>query len=233
MVEEAYRSNAGIVGPKVVDRDHPDILLEVGMSVDHYGVPFSGIEPDEVDQEQHDGVRDVFYVSHTAMLVRADLFHELGGFDPATVPRRRRHRSLLAGAARRRARDRRARRRGRATAGDRVVDARRARDRPARRAARRDALARPPALQVVLGARARVGAPRRVRARASFEALGLLVDRPGRRGPARSCRAGCRRSRIPGELRRARAGSAAAPPRRRRRRARPHDPRQRAAARAS
>ena len=86
MVEEAYRSNAGIVGPKLVDYDHPDILLEVGMAVDHYGVPFSGIEPGEVDQEQHDAVRDVFYVSDAAMLVRADLFHELGGFDPATFP---------------------------------------------------------------------------------------------------------------------------------------------------
>ncbi len=86
LVEEAYRSNAGIVGPKFVDRDNPDVLLEVGMAIDHYGVPFSGIEPDEVDQEQHDGVRDVFYVSHAAMLVRADLFHELGGFDPATFP---------------------------------------------------------------------------------------------------------------------------------------------------
>jgi GT2 family glycosyltransferase len=86
MVEEAYRSNAGIVGPKLVDQDHPDILLEVGMAVDHYGVPFSGIEPEEVDQEQHDGVRDVFFVSHAAMLVRTDLFHTLGGFDPATFP---------------------------------------------------------------------------------------------------------------------------------------------------
>jgi GT2 family glycosyltransferase len=86
LVEEAYRSNAGIVGPKLVVRDNPDVLLEVGMSIDHYGVPFAGIEPDEVDQEQHDGVRDVFYVSHATMLVRADLFHELGGFDPATGP---------------------------------------------------------------------------------------------------------------------------------------------------
>jgi hypothetical protein len=86
MVEEAYRSNAGIVGPKIVDHDQPEILLEVGMGLDHYAVPFSGIEPDEVDQEQHDGVRDCFYVSHTAMLVRADLFHELSGFDAATFP---------------------------------------------------------------------------------------------------------------------------------------------------
>ncbi len=74
------------MGPKLVVRDNPDVLLEVGMSIDHYGVPFAGIEPDEVDQEQHDGVRDVFYVSHATMLVRADLFHELGGFDPATGP---------------------------------------------------------------------------------------------------------------------------------------------------
>ncbi len=86
MVEEAYRSNAGIVGPKLVDDANPEILLEVGMTVDHYGVPFSGIEPEEVDQEQHDAVRDVFFVSNAAMLVRADLFHELSGFDPATVP---------------------------------------------------------------------------------------------------------------------------------------------------
>ncbi len=86
MVEEAYRSNAGIVGPKLVDYDHPEVLLEVGMTVDHYGVPFSAIEPGEIDQEQHDGVRDVFFVSHATMLVRADLFRELGGFDPKTAP---------------------------------------------------------------------------------------------------------------------------------------------------
>jgi GT2 family glycosyltransferase len=86
MVEEAYRSNAGIVGPKLVDREHPQVLLEVGMSIDHYGVPYSGIELNEVDQEQHDAVRDVFFVSQAAMLVRADLFRELGGFDPKTSP---------------------------------------------------------------------------------------------------------------------------------------------------
>jgi GT2 family glycosyltransferase len=86
MVEEAYRSNAGVVGPKLVDYDRPDVLVEVGMSIDHYGVPFSGIEPGELDQEQHDAVRDVFFVSTAAMLVRADLFAELGGFDAATFP---------------------------------------------------------------------------------------------------------------------------------------------------
>jgi GT2 family glycosyltransferase len=86
MLEEAYRSNAGIVGPKVVDVEHPDVLLEVGRSIDRFGTPHTGIEPGEIDQEQHDGVRDVFYVSDTAMLVRTDLFHELGGFNPAAFP---------------------------------------------------------------------------------------------------------------------------------------------------
>lgn len=86
MVEEAYRSNAAIVGPKLVDYDDPNVLVEVGMAIDHYGVPFSGIEPGEIDQEQHDGVRDVFFVSHATMLVRADLFRELGGFDVETAP---------------------------------------------------------------------------------------------------------------------------------------------------
>ena len=86
MVEEAYRSNAAILGPKLVDYEHPEVLVEVGMAIDHYGVPFSGIEPGEIDQEQHDGVRDVFFVSHSTMLVRADLFRELDGFDVATAP---------------------------------------------------------------------------------------------------------------------------------------------------
>jgi GT2 family glycosyltransferase len=86
LVEEAYRSNAGIVGPKLVSADDPDLLLEVGRAIDRFGAPYTGIEPGEVDQEQHDGVRDVFYVTTAMMLVRVDLFRELGGFDPATFP---------------------------------------------------------------------------------------------------------------------------------------------------
>lgn len=86
MLEEAYRSNAGIVGAKLVDADNPEVLLEVGRSIDRFGIPHTGIEPGELDQAQHDGVRDVFYVSDAAMLVRTDLFHELGGFDPAAFP---------------------------------------------------------------------------------------------------------------------------------------------------
>ncbi|HEY6316759.1 MAG TPA: glycosyltransferase family 2 protein [Acidimicrobiia bacterium] len=86
LVEEAYRSNAGIVGPKFVSADNPEVLLDVGRSIDRLGGSHTGIEPGELDQEQHDAVRDVFYVSSAAMLVRTDLFDALGGFDPEAFP---------------------------------------------------------------------------------------------------------------------------------------------------
>jgi GT2 family glycosyltransferase len=83
MVEEAYRSNAGVVGPKMVKWDDPRQLTAVGLTVDKIGVPSALIEPGELDQAQHDVVREVFAVPGGCMLVRADLFSELGGFDPA------------------------------------------------------------------------------------------------------------------------------------------------------
>jgi GT2 family glycosyltransferase len=86
LVEEAYRSNAGILGPKLVSAENPEVLLEVGRAIDRFGAPYTGIEPGELDQEQHDGVRDVFYVTTAVMLVRTDLFQVLEGFDPETFP---------------------------------------------------------------------------------------------------------------------------------------------------
>ena len=83
MVEESLRSNAGIVGPKFVDWSHPERLLGVGLSVDKTGACAPLVDRGELDQEQHDSVRDVFAVSSACMLVRADLFTALGGFDAA------------------------------------------------------------------------------------------------------------------------------------------------------
>ena len=82
MVEESFRSNAGIVGPKLVDWHEPRRILQVGMGIDKTGVLAPIAEPGELDQEQHDAVRDVFVVPTGCVLVRADLFAELGGFDP-------------------------------------------------------------------------------------------------------------------------------------------------------
>ncbi len=83
LVEELYRSNAGAVGPKLVDWAEPSVLQTVGLGMDRFGEIDPVIEPGEVDQEQHDGVRDVFVLPSAYLLVRADLFRALGGFDPA------------------------------------------------------------------------------------------------------------------------------------------------------
>ncbi len=62
--------------------DDPEQLLQVGMGADKTGAPAPYVDRGELDQEQHDAVRDVFYVPGAATLVRADLFSALGGFDP-------------------------------------------------------------------------------------------------------------------------------------------------------
>lgn len=81
MVEEAFRSNGGLVTPKIVDWDDPNRILSVGMSADKFGYPETFVDPGELDQEQHDAVRDVFLAPGGCVLVRADLFTGLGGFD--------------------------------------------------------------------------------------------------------------------------------------------------------
>ena len=80
MVTEAFRANAGIVGAKLVDWDRTDVLRGVGMGIDKFGFVVPVAEPGELDQSQHDGAREVFMVPSSAMLVRADLFTDLGGF---------------------------------------------------------------------------------------------------------------------------------------------------------
>ncbi|MBA3288596.1 MAG: glycosyltransferase family 2 protein, partial [Acidimicrobiia bacterium] len=85
LVEELYRSNAGIVGPKVVCWDEPLVLQHVGLAIDRFGEVDPITEPGEYDQEQHDAVRDVFAVPSACVLVRADLFRALGGFDPTVA----------------------------------------------------------------------------------------------------------------------------------------------------
>lgn len=81
LVEEAVRSNGAVLGPKLVSWERPDVLAEVGLDVDKLAHVASRVEAGELDQEQHDAVRDVFAVSGAVQLVRADLFGALGGYD--------------------------------------------------------------------------------------------------------------------------------------------------------
>lgn len=76
------RPNVAMAGPKLLgwhDRSH---LLEVGVSITNNGARWTGLEPQEYDQGQHDGVRDVLSVSTAGALIRRDVFDELGGYDP-------------------------------------------------------------------------------------------------------------------------------------------------------
>lgn len=82
LVQEAFRSNAGVATPKYVDWQDPERLLAVGSTTDKVGALRNVVEPGELDQEQHDAVREVLVAPGGATLVRADLFAALGGFDP-------------------------------------------------------------------------------------------------------------------------------------------------------
>ncbi|MDQ2754918.1 MAG: hypothetical protein M3R71_05145, partial [Actinomycetota bacterium] len=82
LVEEAYRSNAGMVSPKVLDWDRAGRLQAVGVGADKVGAVHDMVDRGELDQEQHDAVRDVFVAPGCATLIRGDLFATLGGFDP-------------------------------------------------------------------------------------------------------------------------------------------------------
>ncbi len=85
LVEESFRSNAGVVSPKFVNWDDPSILLHVGQNCDKTGAVVDRIQDGEVDHGQHDAVRDVFVAPGGCILIRADLWRELEGFDPAIV----------------------------------------------------------------------------------------------------------------------------------------------------
>jgi len=82
MVEAAFRTNAGIVTPKVVAYEDPLILLHVGQTCDRFGVAHERVEPGEIDHGQQDLERDVFVAPGGVTLVRSDLFATLRGFDP-------------------------------------------------------------------------------------------------------------------------------------------------------
>ena len=83
LVEELVQSNAGVLGPKLVDWDNPSRLQHVGFSVDRFAFPQPVADEGELDQEQHDAVNDVFLVPSACILARGDLYRSIGGYDPA------------------------------------------------------------------------------------------------------------------------------------------------------
>jgi len=75
------RPSVVMAGPKLLgwhDRTH---LIELGVSIATNGARWTGLEPSEYDQGQHDGIKEVLSVSTAGALIRRDVFEELGGFD--------------------------------------------------------------------------------------------------------------------------------------------------------
>ncbi|MFH9868843.1 glycosyltransferase family 2 protein [Streptomyces lydicus] len=70
-----------IVGPKLRSWYDRRQLLETGVSIARSGRRWTGLDRREQDQGQHDQVRPVLSVSTAGMLIRRDVYEELGGFD--------------------------------------------------------------------------------------------------------------------------------------------------------
>lgn len=77
------RPDAGVIGPKVVSWSEERQLLEVGFSITGSGRRYTGLDRREYDQGQHDTERDVLAAGSAGLLVRRDVWDQLGGFDPA------------------------------------------------------------------------------------------------------------------------------------------------------
>ncbi|MEV6162994.1 glycosyltransferase [Streptomyces sp. NPDC052052] len=73
--------HAAIVGPKLRGWYDRRQLLEAGVSIANSGRRWTGLDRREQDQGQHDQVRTVLSVSTAGMLIRRDVWEELGGFD--------------------------------------------------------------------------------------------------------------------------------------------------------
>jgi GT2 family glycosyltransferase len=81
LLEEAFRSNSAITTPKYLQWEDPERLLAVGATADKAGVVHDLVDPGELDQAQHDAVREVLVAPSGVTLIRADLFEAIGGFD--------------------------------------------------------------------------------------------------------------------------------------------------------
>jgi GT2 family glycosyltransferase len=81
LAEAASRPSAAILGPKLLSWSNPNRLQEVGWSVDRTGRAVSPVDDDEIDQGQHDQVRETFFVSTAGMMIRRSALQQVGGFD--------------------------------------------------------------------------------------------------------------------------------------------------------
>ncbi|TDD17410.1 glycosyltransferase family 2 protein [Kribbella turkmenica] len=82
LLEATMSPGTGVWGPKLRLWPRDRELLEVGVTTSLGGRRDTGIENGELDQGQHDQLRNVLAVSSAGMLVRRDVWEALHGFDP-------------------------------------------------------------------------------------------------------------------------------------------------------
>lgn len=75
----------GAIAPKQVDPEHPRIIRQLGLTLTPLGEPLS-IVSGELDQSQHDTMSDVMAVSTAGLLVRTDIYEQLGGLSTKAPP---------------------------------------------------------------------------------------------------------------------------------------------------
>ena len=80
-------ADVAVVAPKLLADERRQEFEYAGASggfIDYLGYPFCRgriLSKVEVDEGQYDDRRDIFWASGAAMCCRADVFHEMGGFD--------------------------------------------------------------------------------------------------------------------------------------------------------
>src|SRR4029450_10171318 len=71
----------GVVGPKIVDWDHPRVLREVGRSTDRFRHPYTPLQDGERDPGPSARLLEVLFAPSAVMLVSREAWQRTGPFD--------------------------------------------------------------------------------------------------------------------------------------------------------